>query len=197
LGQRNTQIVPDQTDRKLILYIASSLDGYVAAPGDNLDFLQRVHIEGEDYGYADFVASVDTVLMGRKTYDWVTRQVDFPHADKTAYIWTRTPRPSIGTTHFYTGHLGELILNLKKQPGKNLFCDGGAELAQALLQLDLLDEIIVSIVPIVLGAGVRLFGDGKPERALRLLSAQTFASGLVQLHYVLERDSNTHATPLL
>ncbi|MBI1317247.1 dihydrofolate reductase [bacterium] len=174
-------------NRKLILYIASSLDGLIAAPGDNLDFLQRVQIEREDYGYADFVASVDTVLMGRRTYDSVTRQVDFPHADKTAYIWTRTHSPSLGQTQFYTGDLSDLIRELKNQTGKNLFCDGGAELAQALLQRDLLDEIILSVVPVFLGAGVRLFREGLPERAFQLLSAGSFASGMVQLHFERNR----------
>ncbi|MBD3275107.1 MAG: dihydrofolate reductase, partial [Candidatus Marinimicrobia bacterium] len=61
--------------RKLILYIACSLDGYIAAPDDDLSFLDRVQKEGEDYGYADFVSSVDTVILGRKTYDWVMDRV--------------------------------------------------------------------------------------------------------------------------
>ncbi len=170
-------------DRKLVLYIAMSLDGYIAKPQDDLSFLNRVHKEGEDYGYGDFIASVDTVILGRRTYDWVTAQVDFPHADKHAYVITRNPRPSIGTTVFYTGDLGTLVEKLKSEKGKNIFCDGGAEIAHQLLQLDLIDEYILSVIPVLLGEGIRLFRDGRPEQDLKLLSARAFDTGLVQLRY--------------
>lgn len=90
--------------RKVILYIATSLDGYIAQPNDDLGFLSIVEQEGQDYGYADFVKTVDTAIVGRKTYDKVISMgVDFPHADKDTYIITRTPRPNIGNVKFYTG----------------------------------------------------------------------------------------------
>jgi dihydrofolate reductase len=76
-------------NRKLLIYIATSLDGYIAATGDDLSFLSVVQKEGEDYGYHDFIKTVDTVILGRRTYDWVTSQVDFPHADKETYVITR------------------------------------------------------------------------------------------------------------
>jgi dihydrofolate reductase len=169
--------------RKLILYIASSLDGYIAKPGDNLDFLSLVQQEGEDYGYAAFTESVDTVIMGRKTYDWVVNQVAYPHADKKSYIITHTPKPSEDNLVFYTGPLKDLVKQLKSEPGKHIFCDGGAEVVNALLMDDLIDEMIISIVPVLLGEGIRLFKDGRPEQGLELVASQTFESGLVQLHY--------------
>jgi dihydrofolate reductase len=102
-----------KSDRKVILYIATSLDGYIAKPNDDLSFLSMVEKEGEDYGYTDFIKSVDTVVLGRKTYDWILSHVpDFIHADKDCYIITRTPRQSINKTNFYTGDLTELILRL-------------------------------------------------------------------------------------
>jgi hypothetical protein len=95
---------------KVILYIAASLDGYIAGPGDDLSFLSMVETPGEDYGYVDFTQSVDRVIMGRKTYDWIMKQVSvFPHADMETYILTRTAKDSIGNTHFYTGDLRELV----------------------------------------------------------------------------------------
>jgi dihydrofolate reductase len=170
--------------RKVILYIASSLDGYIAGENDDLSFLAAVHKEGEDYGYHAFIESVDTVILGRKTYQWVMGQVaTFPHADKTSYILTRTPRPSIGTTHFYTGDPGELIRNLKSEPGAHIFCDGGAEVVHTLMKENLIDEIILSVIPVLLGKGIQLFKDGRPELPLRLLSCKQFDTGLVQLHY--------------
>lgn len=171
-------------DRKIILYIATSLDGYIAKPNDDLSFLSIVQQDGEDYGYADFVKSVDTVILGRKTYDWIMTQVpEFPHADKNSYIITRTARQSIGKTSFYTGNLKELILRLKSAQGKNIFIDGGAEIVNELLKENLIDEFIISIVPILVGNGTKLFKDGRPQQNLELVSTKQFEKGLTQLHY--------------
>lgn len=172
------------TDRKVILYIASSLDGYIAKPNDDLSFLSIVQQDGEDYGYADFVKSVDTVILGRKTYDWVMTQVpEFPHADKNSFIITRTSRPSVGKTSFYTDNLKDLILKLKSEQGKNIFIDGGAEIVNELLKENLIDEFIISIIPILVGSGTKLFKDGRPEQKLELISTKQFDKGLTQLHY--------------
>lgn len=170
--------------RKVILYIATSLDGYIAKPNDDLDFLSIVQQEGEDYGYTDFIKSVDTVILGRKTYDWVMTQVsEFPHADKNTYVITRTPKPSIGKTNFYTGKLNELINRLKAESGENIFIDGGAEIVNELLKDNLIDEFIISVIPILVGNGTKLFKDGRPEQKLELLSTKQFKKGLTQLHY--------------
>jgi dihydrofolate reductase len=170
-------------NRKLILYIAMSLDGYIAKPNDDLGFLSIVEKEGEDYGYADFVSSVDTVIMGRRTYDWVTKQVDFPHADKNAFIITGSSRPNIGKTVFYSGDLNDLVRKLKTEEGKNIFCDGGAEIVNELLKEDLIDEFMISVIPVLVGNGIKLFKDGRPEQTLKLIKVKTFDTGLTQLHY--------------
>lgn len=172
--------------RTLSLYIATSLDGYIAKPNDDLSFLKLVEKEGEDYGYAEFTSTIDTIILGRKTYDWVAREMGTTHYDngeRKVYVITRTPKPNTGKTQFYTGNLKELVLNLKNGTGKNIYCDGGAEVITALLNEDLIDNIIVSIVPILLGNGTRLFKDGRPEQLLEFVSAKTFDTGLVQLFY--------------
>lgn len=172
------------TDRKVILYIATSLDGYIAQPNDDLSFLSIVEQEGQDYGYSDFIKSVDAVIVGRKTYDKVISMgFDFPHADKDAYIVTRTPRPNIGSVKFYTGDLKSLVNKLKSETGKNIFCDGGAEIVNELLKVDLIDEFIISVIPILVGNGTKLFKDGRPEQKLELVSVKSFDKGLTQLHY--------------
>jgi len=171
-------------ERKIILYIASSLDGYIAKPNNDLSFLSIVQQEGEDYGYAEFVKTIDTVILGRKTYDWIMTQVsEFPHADKTTYIITRTERPGVGKTNFYTGNLKDLVLYLKSGKGKNIFIDGGAEIINQLLKENLIDEFIISIIPVLLGNGTKLFNDRRPEQKLELISTKQFKKGLVQLHY--------------
>jgi dihydrofolate reductase len=172
------------TERKVIVYIATSLDGYIAKPNDDLSFLSIVQKEGEDYGYTDFIKTVDTVILGRKTYDWVMTQVtSFPHADKDTYVITRTAKPGIGKTHFYTGNLRELVLKLKREEGKNIFVDGGAIIVNEFLQQCLIDELIISIIPVLVGNGTRLFKDGRPEQHVQFLSAKQFDTGLTQLHY--------------
>jgi dihydrofolate reductase len=170
--------------RKLILYIATSLDGYIAMPNDDLSFLSVVEKPGEDYGYKDFIATVDTIIMGRKTYDWVMKQVNtFPHANKETYIITRTEKPAHGNLQFYTGSLPELVTTLKLKSGKHIFCDGGAEVVNELLRHQLVDEIILSIVPYLTGKGIRLFQELRPEQQMKLVEVKSFDTGLVQLHY--------------
>lgn len=171
-------------DRKVILYIAASLDGYIAKPNDDLSFLSIVQKDDEDYGYSVFINSVDTVISGRKTYDWVMKQVPvFPHADKNTFIITRNAKPSIGKVNFYSGSLKELISKLKSESGKNIFIDGGAEIVHELLKENLIDEFIISIIPVLVGSGIKLFKDGRSEQTLELVSVKKFEKGLAQLHY--------------
>ncbi|MFN4950498.1 MAG: dihydrofolate reductase family protein [Flavobacteriales bacterium] len=171
-------------DRKVSLYISMSLDGYIATKDHSLEFLSIVEQEGEDYGYNDFVKSVNTVIIGRKTYEKVIAMgYEYPHTDKDVYIITRTERPSIGNFKFYTGELIPLVNSLKNQSGKNIYCDGGAEIANELIKNNSVDEYIISVIPILLGDGIKLFKDGRPEQKLELVSAKQFDKGLTQLHY--------------
>ncbi|WP_114777389.1 dihydrofolate reductase family protein [Botryobacter ruber] len=172
--------------RKLSLFIATSLDGYIAKPNDDLSFLSLVDKEGEDYGYTEFTANIDTIILGRKTYDYVMREIGASHYDngqRDVYVITRTERPRTGRTIFYTGELSELVQRLKSESGKNIYCDGGAEIINELLQHDLIDEFIISVIPILVGNGTRLFKDGRPEQKLEFVSAKSFETGLAQLHY--------------
>ena len=180
---------PMKAERKVILFIAMSLDGYIAKPNDDISFLSMVDQEDEDYGYKDFIATVDAVIMGRRTYDKVLSMgFDFPHSHVDAYIVTRTHRPTIGTIKFYTGSLQELVAKLKSQPGKNIFVDGGALVVNELLKDNLIDEFIISIIPTLLGDGISLFKGGCPEAPLKLISSTQFDRGLVQLHYIRNNE---------
>lgn len=173
-------------NRQVMLFIAMSLDGYIAKPNDDLSFLSIVEKEGEDYGYAEFTANIDTLIVGRKTYDYVLREIGATHYDngqRDLYVITRTERPSVGRTKFYTGSLTELVKRLKSENGKNIYCDGGAEVINELLKNDLIDEMIISVIPILVGNGTRLFKDGRPEQKLKLVNVKTFDTGLTQLHY--------------
>lgn len=172
--------------RKLSIFIATSVDGYIAKPNDDLGFLKLVEKEGEDYGYAQFTDTIDTLIIGRKTYDYVVKEIGSSHydnGDREVYIITRSPRPKVGKTNFYTGDPGDLVRQLNSREGKDIYCDGGAEVIHELLKQDLIDELIISIVPVLLGSGTRLFKDGRPELHLELVRTETFDTGLTQVHY--------------
>lgn len=172
--------------RKISLFIAMSLDGYIAKPNDDLSFLKLVDKDGEDYGYTKFTDTIDTLIIGRKTYDYVLKEIGASHYDngkRDVYVITRTERPQVGRTIFYTGNITELVERLKAENGKNIYCDGGAEVINELLKHDLIDELIISIIPVLLGNGTRLFKDDRPEQVLEFVSAKSFDTGLTQLHY--------------
>lgn len=172
--------------RKISLFIAMSFDGYIAKPNDDLSFLKLVEKDGEDYGYAKFTADIDTIIIGRKTYDYVLKEIGASHYDngqRDVYVITRTERLQIGRTIFYTRNIAELVDKLKSEKGKNIYCDGGAEVINELLKNSLIDEFIISIIPVLLGNGTKLFKDGRPEQILEFVSAKTFETGLVQLYY--------------
>ncbi|MBT2561204.1 dihydrofolate reductase [Pedobacter sp. ISL-68] len=173
--------------RKISLFIAMSLDGYIAKPNDDLSFLKLVEKEGEDYGYSKFTETIDTLIVGRKTYDYVLKNIGSCHYDngqRDVYVITRTERPNTGRTIFYTGDLIELAKRLKFENGKNIYCDGGAEVINELLKHNLIDEFIISVVPVLLGNGTRLFKGGRLEQTLKLVATNTFETGLTQLHYL-------------
>jgi dihydrofolate reductase len=173
------------SERKVILYISMSLDGFIAKPNGDLSFLSVVEQEGQDYGYADFLRTVDTVIIGRKSYDKVISMgYDYPVSYRNVYIITRTKRPDNGQLKYFTGSLRTLITDLKKNYGKNIYCDGGSEIVNELLKDNLIDEFYISVIPVILGEGIPLFKNGGPEINLELVSSVKFNKGLVQLHYI-------------
>ena len=172
--------------RELILYISMSLDGFIATEEDDLSWLSAVEKEGEDYGYSAFNETVDTYIVGRITYEKVLELTGgvFPQAAKhQCFVLTREIRePENGVT-FYNGEIGELIGELKCRDGKNIYCDGGGQVVKLLMEKNLIDEYVISIIPVMLGKGKRLFMGGTPTIPLRTLPVKYFDTGLVQLRY--------------
>lgn len=161
-----------------------SLDGFIAGENDDLSFLDAVQQEGEDYGYDAFMRQVQTVVLGRKTYDKVVSMVgEYPAQGKEVYVFTRQNRPQMKGVRFVSEAPNSFVQGLKKRKGGHIFVDGGADIWHVLLLHGLIDECYFSIVPVFLGKGVPLFRDGRPPQTLRLSAARTYPSGLVQLHY--------------
>jgi dihydrofolate reductase len=162
-----------------MLNLAVSLDGYIAGPNGEYDWC----LADEDYGMTDFLNSVDSTLMGGKSYRLIL-EYGQPYPEFTNYVFTRTERNSpYENVRFVSGHIPEFVSSLKDQKGKNIWLFGGSEIIHPLIQDDLVDEMMLSIHPLLLGRGVSLFKELDERKKFRLSDTITYPSGLVQLIY--------------
>lgn len=160
------------------------LDGYIATTDQDISWLSIVESPPEDYGYHDFTQTIDTVIMGRKTYEKVLSfGIDFPHKDKKCYVISRIKTGKDEHVEFYQGDLLDLIASIRQTEGKHIFCDGGAEVVFELMKHDLIDRYILSVIPILLGNGVRLFKEGGIRQTLELVNCRSYPTGLLQMEY--------------
>jgi len=173
----------------VILYIAASLDGYIARADGSVDWLSVVNDDSTDYGYADFYARVDAVAMGSRTYEQVLDFDEWPYPDKRVFVFThRSLEPVAHDVAFTDQNPTEFLSELESAGIRALWLAGGGDLVASFMEHGLIDEYIVSIIPIVLGDGIPLFKGPLPEHRLELLESTDYASGLVQLHYRSRRD---------
>lgn len=164
---------------KLILFIASSLDGYIARSSGAVDWL----FTDQDYGYTNFLANIDTVLMGRKTYEQLQSFGDYPYLGMKGFVFSRQSNKSNANVEFVDRELTSFIGDLKIGTGKDIWLVGGSEIIQLCLQHGLIDEFIISIHPVILGGGIQLFPSPLSMKKLKLQGHQVFNTGLVQLTY--------------
>lgn len=170
--------------RQVILFIATSLDGYIARTDGGIDWLLR----DQNYGYPAFYGGVDTVVMGRKTYEQALTFGEFPYSGKECYVFSRRPgRGSDDRVVFLDEDPGELVRRLRSKEGRNIWLVGGSELIREFALKDLIDTYVISVHPIILGAGIPLFRAPLPPQFLVLRDTTTFNSGLVQLTYTRKR----------
>lgn len=178
-----------QHHRPLTLYIAASLDGYIARPDGDIGWLSMMEAPPEDYGYHAFVQTIDTIIVGRKTYDKVLSfGIPWPHTGRTCYVLSKSRTGSDENVTFFGGDIGDLVAQIRQQPGLGIYCDGGAEVVHELARRDLIDRYVISIIPVLLGAGIPLFKPGRPQHHLRLVRSTAFPSGLVQVEYERHAD---------
>ena len=162
---------------KIILYIASSLDGYIARENGDVDWLPI----NTDSGYDNFYKSIDTVIMGKKTYDQILTFGDYPYKGKKSYVFTRNDSLTKDENVEFASNVEEFSRNLVSSKG-NIWLVGGSELFSAFLEHKLVDEIILSIIPTVLGKGIPLFQNINQETNLKLIKTTEY-SGLAELTY--------------
>ncbi len=172
--------------RKVVLFIATSLDGFIATKNDSLDWLYKVEGDG-DNGYSEFYETVDTVLMGRRTYDWLMKNVpgDFPYQNKECYVFSKSIDKDTKDVKFVNEDLVGFINKLKKQEGKNIWVVGGGGLLHSFLNEGLVDELILTIAPTLIGNGIPLFKENDFQLELTLKNSKRF-NQFIELHYVVK-----------
>lgn len=164
--------------RKLKLYTAVSMDGLIAGPNGEIDWLDEP--SGEDYGYTEFYESIDTTVMGMETYRLVLTADEFPYSEKTNYVVTRSKRADEPHVSFVSDDIVGFTRALKERPGRDIWLIGGGQINTIMLNAGLIDEVILTSFPIALGAGIPLFGPDATRRSFRTVGCQTYPSGLIQ-----------------
>lgn len=178
-------------DRNVILYLAMSVDGYIADECGGVGWLDDyASPDGEDAGYQALLSRIDTVVMGRRTYDQIVTELSpgqWVYDGLQSFVLTHEQRKNLPEITFTDKPACELIEALKQKPGKDIWISGGASIVRQLVEQELIDEYELTIVPVVLGGGIRLFGGGRAQRLVFIESRRE--NELVTLRYCrAERD---------
>lgn len=170
--------------RKLILYIAPSLEGKVMRSDGEVDWLPNPG-NGEDYGYKEFFDSIDTAVMGYKTYEISANSREWPYTGKTTYVFTRDRgKQVVSQATPVSENPVDFIKKLKQQEGKDIWLVGGGEIVSLLHDAELIDEYIIAYIPVLLGAGVELFPGIKQQVNLKLTRYRIFENGVAMFYFV-------------
>ena len=172
--------------RKVILYIAVSLDHYIARKNGAVDWLENAveHIKDEDYGYKAFYDGIDTTLMGRKTFDEILGfDVPFPYPDKSNYVFTSNNEFEHEYAQGIKENASAFLQQLKQEAGKDIWLVGGGRLITDFAENGLIDEMILTVFPILLGEGIPLFLPFQNGSSYTLKENKSYTNGIVQLHY--------------
>ena len=174
------------------VYIATSIDGYIATRDGDVEWLHELpNPNNNDYGYSEFMANIDALIMGRHTFEKV-RTFGKWHYEKKVFVLssvlTEVPNELIGKVEFISGPLKDILASVNSQGFNNLYIDGGLVI-QSFLAEDLIDELIITRIPILLGGGIPLFGElNKPLRFVHR-STEVYDNALVKSHYVRARNA--------
>jgi dihydrofolate reductase len=162
------------------VFIAMSVDGYIARRDGSIDWLSIVHPVDEAHGYEEFMSSVDTIVIGRATYETVLQYEKWPYIGKLVIVMTHRPANAHNAVEFYSGSAVELANRLTN--AKRVYVDGGNVVSQ-FFAAGLIHDLTISVIPIVLGSGIRLFSGGEGEHRLELQNSRSWPRGMVQMRY--------------
>jgi len=182
---------------KCSVFIAASIDGFIARPDGDIEWLHRPEYECsalEGLSYEDFMATVDALVMGRKTLDKVLSFPEWPYENRRVVVLSRegvTLPPALhGKVEVLAGDPAAIVAQLAAQGMKHLYIDGGQTI-QAFLAAGLIDELVITRIPVVLGKGIALFSSFAKETALRLISSAASENGFIQSRYQVVASSSS------
>jgi dihydrofolate reductase len=171
--------------RKVIVHIGASADGYIAGPGGSLEWLTSRPAPAGFYGMSEFTKSIDTKVIGRRTYE-ASLRLGAKFDSRSRYIvFSRHAPPADAPlgVEFVNGAIAALVRRLKEQPGKNIWLMGGGDLIASFLDENAIDEFVVTVVPVFIGDGIPLIARRHRHVPLTLQSVERFDDGVVQLRY--------------
>ncbi len=180
--------------RKIIVYIATSADGFIARADGSVDWLDRPSPKG-DYGMGVFYKSIDTILWGRKTCDMALdfQKKGVPGSEFDAkvknYVFTRSPLPSVvpASVKFVNEPIKAFTKRLRREKGKDIWMMGGAGIIASFLDAEEIDEFMIHVIPTFIGEGIPLTAPGRRTVPLKLISCTKFPDGVVKLHYAVRK----------
>jgi dihydrofolate reductase len=181
--------------RKIIVYIATSADGFIARADGSVDWLERPQPPG-DYGMGAFFKTIDTILWGRKTYD-VGLEMNggslgvYGSGIKNYVFSRRRPRKHAPEVEFVKEPIGEFAKRLRASPGKNIWMMGGAGIIASFLDAGEIDEFIIHVIPTFIGEGIPLVEPKRRDIELKLLSVRNYPDGVIRSHYAVQRAART------
>ena len=180
--------------RKIIAYLATSADGYIARPDGDVEWLNR-RPHTVDYGMREFYATIDTILWGRKTYDWLLayyrkkgKKTGLFDTKVANYVFSSNPPRKVPPgVEFVTEAVKPFAQRLRATPGKHIWMMGGAGLIASFLDAGELDEFDIHVIPVLIGEGIPLVAPRHRDIALKLRSTKKYPDGVVRLRYEIER----------
>jgi dihydrofolate reductase len=181
--------------RKIVTYIAVSADGYIARPDGDVEWLNR-RPRTVDYGWGAFIPTVDTMLIGRKTFDWsmnyfksIGKPAGMFNKKMANYVFTRNQdmgAPPAGV-EFVSERVKPFAERLRAAPGKNIWMMGGGKLIASFLDAGEIDEFDIHVIPVFIGKGIPLIAPRHRDILLKLKASRKYPDGVVRLHYAVER----------
>jgi len=172
--------------RSVIVQVATSADGYIARPDGDVKWLDRPSPPG-DYGMREFYRTIDTVLMGRKTWEIGIKLGQSHFAKKKNYVFSRTAREA-EHIEIVTEEPAAFVRRLREQPGKDIWLVGGGELIATLIDGGEVDRFLIHVIPVLIGEGIPLIAPRRREIELAMQGTKTYPDGVVLLDYVVRKN---------
>ena len=170
---------------KIILYIAISLDGYIAKKDGSVNWLSSYD---EDYGYEKFLSTLDTIIMGWKTYQQVLSFGKWPYSGLNTYVFTHQKFKDENNLKFISGSIQKIVKEIINQSNKNIWLVGGGQIITEFVKLNLIDKYQIFIMPIFLGKGIPILHESVNMDALKLIKSKSYENGVIEIHLKKKKE---------